>query len=615
MALGYFQTSQDEVFQFTSEVQHFVTGEPQEVAEMIQHLEEACEKQGLWALGYLSYEGSRAFDPKLRTHRPHGPVLDFTLYETRQSLPLDDLKNALEGLPRAFLSPPKSSLSFSQYQEALGRIRQYLAQGETYQVNYTFPLLGQIMSSGGHLGDRSAPESEALLGLWVQLVQAQACRFGGYYRGQEATILSMSPELFFHRQGEAVFCRPMKGTRANTPGLNPATVHQELQGNPKDQAENLMIVDMIRNDLGKIAQPGSVKTKGLFHVEEYPSVFQMVTPIEAAFSGSLTSLLSALFPCASITGAPKNRTMGIIQELEGAPRGAYTGALGWIGPEREALFNVPIRTLVVDPESSANQGGLGPDSLGKYRFSVGSGVIWDSEPQAEYQECLVKARFLEAGYRQFDLIEALRWTPDGGPENLDQHLERMAASAHSLGESADPWRWKGLVQQFLDPKQRSEPLPAKPQKLKLSLDGRHWLDLRFLGEARSPEFFLYALAGDPLPQGQDFFLRNKTSRRQIYQEYLQAFPGADQVILYTSEGLLTEGTSANLYLKISGQWFTPPVHLPLLPGCHRARELASGRIRERELKRADLQAAEAVAFGNDVRGWVSGRSLLEQYTI
>jgi para-aminobenzoate synthetase/4-amino-4-deoxychorismate lyase len=596
VALGYFQKSETEFYRFSGVQGQRVVHHPGDLIRTLEELEQICSTEGLWAMGYLSYEAAFGLDEKLQSREPLGPLLEFTFFQHREILPIPQTDC------EAFLSPPSPSLDEKEYRGALGAIRNYLKKGETYQVNYTFPLKGRIFN----LPVEEGPRDQELLKLWIKLLRAQACRYGGMYFGQKQTVLSQSPELFFHKKGEQIFCRPMKGTRANTPENNPQLILQELQGNPKDQAENLMIVDMIRNDLGKIAHPGSVQVTELFQVEEYPSVFQMVTPIKAKSSAGLSDIFHALFPCASITGAPKKRTMEIIQELEPQARGIYTGALGWIGPGREALFNVPIRTLSLSSEGK---------SCIDYRYSVGSGIVWDSEPESELVECMIKARFLEAAYRDFDLIEALRWTPENGLENLDEHLERMAGTAESIGEKPQPGRWKEEMERWLEELNKEKLLPQIPQKVKITLDSNQNLHPRFLGEAKVPSSFLYALATVPLPEDQDFFLRNKTSRRSIYLRMLEAVPGADQVILHTPQGHLTEGTSANLYLRIGGEWYTPPQDLPLLPGCHRARILQQGLVKERVLNLRDLQSCEEVAFSNDVRGWVQGRPLSSQYTL
>jgi para-aminobenzoate synthetase/4-amino-4-deoxychorismate lyase len=595
MALGFFQKSTKEVYRFSGEKCRILCHMSEDIPSALEEVSQLCAEKGWWAYGYLSYEASEGLDPKLFTQDSLDPLLDFTLYEQREILPFP-LDQAESG-NQLFLSPPTADLDLQTYQDALEKIKDYLARGDSYQVNFTFPMTGRIHE----LSPQDQEGQTQLIDLWCRLIQAQACRFGGLYFGQERTILSQSPELFFHKEGTKVNCRPMKGTRANGPDLHPQAVLEDLRANPKDQAENLMIVDMIRNDLGKVAQPGSVKVEELFQVEEYPSVFQMVTPIMAEHHGSLLNLFQALFPCASITGAPKRRTMEIIQELESGPRGVYTGALGWISPQGDALFNVPIRTLILQGQ--------------EYQFSVGSGIVWDSIPEKEYEECLVKAVFLQAGYRDFDLSEALTWSPDHGFLYLDQHLQRMARSAESLQESPDPAGWRSFLLDWIQEKGKEGSLPQEAQKVRLSLDARHRLDCQFTGPAKAPEHFHYALAAEPIPQGQDFFLTHKTSKRAIYSSFLSQRPGADQVILFTAEGFLTEGTSANLYLKIDGQWFTPPGDLPLLPGCHRARVLEAGKAKERKLTLEDLKNAEAVAFGNDVRGWVPGRPLVQQYTL
>lgn len=374
------------------------------LGEVLPALErvDSYTRDGYYAAGFVSYEASTAFDSVLQTHSPGAlPLLWFGIYRSVQTVELPEAGNY-------HTSPWQASVTAEEYRAAFQRIKDYIAQGDTYQVNYTWRLRADFS------GDP--------LGLFRALYQAQRPCYGAYCDIGGHVLCSASPELFFTRHGEIITCRPMKGTIGR--GLSypdDQARAAQLQGSEKERAENLMIVDMVRNDLGRIAAPGQVAVPQLFTAEQYDTLWQLTSTVTAQSRASLPRLFRALFPCASITGAPKIRTSQIITELENAPRGIYTGCLGFIAPGGNAQFNVAIRTAHLDR------------ATGQVEYGTGSGVTWDSKCADEYQECRTKALLLTAPRREFQLLETLLWKPEGGYFLLQRHLTRLNESACYFG--------------------------------------------------------------------------------------------------------------------------------------------------------------------------------------
>jgi para-aminobenzoate synthetase/4-amino-4-deoxychorismate lyase len=374
------------------------------VLPALREAEALVNERGLYAAGFISYEAAPAFDPSFRA-RPAGddfPLLWFGLYSRPEVVAPPPPGPMLEG-------EWKPSVTRAEYAAAIDCIQAHIARGDTYQVNYTFRL-------------RRAFDGDAWA-LFGALAQAQQAAYAAYVDLGRYAICSVSPELFFARDGRQVTARPMKGTAPR--GRWSAEDRSKaawLRGSEKNRAENVMIVDMLRNDLGRVAEVGSVRVPRLFEVERYPTVWQMTSTVTAETGVSTADLLAALFPCASITGAPKTRTTQIIAELEGEPRRIYTGLLGYFGPEQRAQFNVAIRTVLVDR------------AKGQAEYGVGGGIVWDSIAADEYEECRHKARVLSDPRPHFALFETLLWSPEaGGYWLLDYHLRRLERSAEYFG--------------------------------------------------------------------------------------------------------------------------------------------------------------------------------------
>jgi para-aminobenzoate synthetase/4-amino-4-deoxychorismate lyase len=469
-------------------------------------------------------------------------------------------------------------------------VREAIARGDTYQVNLTWRL--------------RAPFAGCAADLFAALYEAQPVPHAALLELGDHALLSLSPELFFRRRGGLVICRPMKGTapRGRWPAEDAAAA-AALAGSEKERAENLMIVDMVRNDLGRVARPGSVATSDLFRLERYATVWQMTSTVSARTEAPLGELVRALFPSASVTGAPKASTMGLVAELESAPRGPYCGAIGWVGPGGRARFNVAIRTVWVDRRR------------GIAEYGTGGGVTWDSSADAELAESRLKARLLLAAPRRFALLETLLWRPRRGWWLLPEHLARLRASARHLG-----FRFAaGEVESALAA--AAAGLPPRPHRGRLLLDrsGAVRVETEPLIEPRREpgparqrpaasdrrrrRAWRVVLAPAPIDPREPL-LFHKTTWREPYEAARAAAPGFDDVLLWNPAGELTESTLANLVVRLDGRLLTPPVACGLLAGTLRARLLLRGRIAEGVVRVEDLPRCEGAWLVNSVRGWI-----------
>jgi para-aminobenzoate synthetase/4-amino-4-deoxychorismate lyase len=424
--------------------------------------------------------------------------------------------------------------------------------------------------------------------LFLDLAQAQEPAYAAYIDAGSHVVCSASPELFFELDGADLRSRPMKGTigRGRTL-IEDRTQAEWLYLSEKNRAENVMIVDMIRNDMGRVGQIGSVAVPRLFDVERYPTLWQMTSTVTCKTTASLAAIMAALFPCASITGAPKVSTMQIITELETRPRGVYTGCVGYMAPGRQARFNVAIRTVVVDR------------ATGSAEFGVGGGIVWDSGSESEYGESLTKAQILFERRPAFYLLESLLWTPEEGYFLLAEHLERLADSAAYFGFEYD---FNCLMDELAE---LANTLPAEAQKIRLLLarDGALSLECAPAGKVQPAKV---GLAPAPI-NSSEVFLYHKTTNRAIYEDALAARAECDEVLLWNEREEITEATSANVVFKMDGALLTPPVSSGLLAGTFRNHLLAEGVIRERAIPVSDLGRCQAIFLINSVRKWREAR--------
>lgn len=525
---------------------------------------------GAWAAGFLSYEAAPGLDPALPVRDPDPgdpPLVWFGVGGPPEVVPA--LATGSDRPP----TPWTLDRTDAEHAAAVEAVRALIAAGETYQVNLT---------------DRLRADAVDGAGLYADLLLAQRAAYGALLDTGTHTVVSASPELFFEWSGRRLRTRPMKGTARRGPdtAADRAAV-AALRASPKERAENLMIVDLLRNDLGRVAETGSVVVHELFTVERYPTVWQLVSEIGATLRADvgLVDVLRALFPCGSVTGAPKRAAMRAIADLEASPRGVYCGAIGWVAPPDapvRARFSVAIRTAVVSPD-------------GRAVYGSGGGITWDSDPAAERRELQAKAAVLTAPAGDHALLETLGHSPGTGFTDLPQHLARLADSAAFFGFACDLAAVRVALADAVAGRAGSR------ARLLLHRDGR--LEVT-AGDPPAAPAGPVRLALDDRPVDPDsVWLRHKTTRRGVYDDAAARHRDADEVVLVNDRGEVTETTISTLCLRLEGTWWTPPTSAGCLPGTARARLLAEGALRERALTVADLHAAEELAVVNSLRGW------------
>lgn len=553
---------------FANPVRAIAANAVEDVLPALRQIVAGVETEGLHAAGFITYEAAPGFDPALTVREPAGlPLLWFGLYRA----PV-----VWEHLPAGgayTLGAWQPSQQIDGYRAAIAQIKDAIARGDTYQVNYTIAL--------------HAAWSGDSWGLFIDLAGSQRGGYAAYLNLGTHAICSASPELFLHVDGKRLLAKPMKGTAPRGRTLMEDRQRAAaLRASTKDQAENVMIVDMIRNDLGRIADFGSVHVPSLLDVERYPTVLQMTSTVEARSDAPLDAILAALFPCASITGAPKVRTMQLIAELEGAPRGVYTGAIGYLSPGRQAQFSVAIRTVVVDRKA------------GQASYGVGGGIVWDSDAEAEYEECRVKAQVLTRRFPAFDLLETMLWTAHDGVARLERHVQRLAQSAEYFDFAVD---LDAVRVRLASLDAAGLPDPAK-LRLVASRSGELQLEVHPLTSPAAPGLLRLGLAREPV-DGDDVFLFHKTTHRAVYQHARASRPDCDEVVLQNRRGELTEASTANLVAALNGRLVTPPVDCGLLPGVLRAELLEMGVLHEQVLTADDLIRCQGIYLINSLRGW------------
>ncbi|HTT84158.1 MAG TPA: aminodeoxychorismate synthase component I [Rhizomicrobium sp.] len=545
---------------------------PEEIQTAFDRLERAREA-GFHLAGWFSHELGYLLEPRLASllcgeARETMPLLWFGMFDA----PWEVSRAALCARGRAYAGPLRNDWSAEDYRIRFARIQRYIRSGDIYQANLTF------RATFAFAGDPFA--------LWLALRDSSAVRHGGYIDTGDQQIVSLSPELHFSVSADGrMECRPMKGTapRGSDPYTDEAR-RRALAASPKDRAENLMIVDLMRNDMARIAQIGSVRVPELFRVETYPSLHTMVSVVEAQLRRGVRiwDLAKAIFPCGSVTGAPKIRAMEIIRELETGPRGIYCGSIGHFAPDGSASFNVAIRTIAL----KNGEGVLG----------IGGGVVQDSSANGEYAECLLKAQFFESNRKPLRLIETLRYS--GSFLDAERHLARMANSARVFSLPFD----KRAAREAL-----AAAVAGRDGNLRVRL---------VLGENGA-----FAATAEPLAPGPvswkfaispervdslDLLLRHKTDRRELFEEESArlACRGIDEVLFLNERGELTEGSRTNLFIRRNGKLATPSLSCGLLSGILRGKLLESGRCEEEILYLRDLETAEGVFLGNSLRGMI-----------
>jgi len=563
----------------------FVARRPEEVDAVLAAAEAARVKSGKQLAGYIAYEAGLALEDRLTALAAErsgsdGPLVWLGLFDAPEIIPAADMPAWL-GAHRsddgpASIGPLDPQVSAGAYCAAFENLQEAIRAGDIYQANLTFPLAGPAR------GDPVA--------LYSAIRPTAAAGYGGLVFDGSHYLLSFSPELFFSLKGREAKVKPMKGTRprASDPA-DDAAMREELAASVKDRAENLMIVDLMRNDLSRVAEAGSVRVDDAFAVETYPTVHQMVSTVFAHLQDSkgAVDMLRALFPCGSITGAPKIRAMELINEVERDPRGPYCGTIGRIDASGDAAFNVAIRTIRLTP---------GENLRHKAVLGVGGAIVADSDAMGEWRECLIKGAFTRGPAGGHDLIETMRFDPQEGIPLLEMHLERIKASAAQLGFSFDRHETRNRIQALCFELEK----PAKV-RLVLARSGAVTLQNGPLPEALSEPAQCIAL---PHPTvAHDWRLRHKSTDRSFYEATLDAArqAGAAEALLVRDDGALTEGSWTNIFVEgENGVLRTPPASLGLLPGVLRRSLLEEGRAVEADVTLDDL--AEGFFIGNALRG-------------
>ena len=549
--------------------QSFCLSRVSDIIPALERIEKAVCDEGLWAAGWISYEASPAFDGAYVTHASgEFPMMWMALFGTCEPV---DLNLALRVEKNNSMRDVNwlPSISLPDYHQKIAQIKNQLSEGNSYQVNYTFRQAADLPITAEQAFSEFATNA----------------RYGAFIETEHFSLCSASPELFFEKNGSRICCRPMKGTAPRGRYLEEdLALKDELAQSEKNRAENLMITDMIRNDLGKIADIGSVEVTRPFAIEKYPTVWQMTSTVSADCHANLVGIFSALFPCASITGAPKANTMKIIRQLEPEPRKIYTGTIGFIRPDMSMQFNVAIRTLLLDK------------STNRAEYGVGGGIVWDSDAESEYQECMIKTRVL-AGTSDdsHSLLETLLWTPAEGYFLLDYHLRRLKQSALYFDYHFDENQVNASLAKII--------AQAKmPQRVRLTMDkvGSVQATCQDFVTRDPAQPYRLILSDKPVDE-QNIYYYHKTTERRCYDYFARLYPDYDDVLLQNSRGEITESLIANLIIESAGKFYTPSRQCGLLAGTYRQHLLDTGYMTEKIISIDDLEKADKIYLANSVR--------------
>lgn len=561
---------------------------------MLVDMQKALAK-GLYAVTVFSYElGAQLIGTALRVSQD--PLAQILIFKRCEYLSNEEVSEWLTTQTKddcAGVANIRATINEDQFIQACDKIRAYIQAGDVYQVNYTYRLHFDVF------GDA--------LSLYQRLRQRQPVPYGALIQLPDgAAVLSFSPELFIeHHQGNLI-ARPMKGTATADQNAEKNKDNMwQLKNDFKNQAENVMIVDLLRNDLGRIAQLGSVDVPTLFQVAQHGGVLQMTSDVHAKIRSDVTlfELIRAVYPCGSITGAPKRRAMEIICEQEPDARGIYTGAIGWfdstVGLPSSALgdfcLSVPIRTLVLDA--------LSDNVVRRGVMGIGAGIVYDSDPREEYKECALKAQFLTGLQYSFNLFETMYVTHEGGYRYLDRHLARLRSSAQYFGFIYDDVH---IEKQLIEALHQQVHAGEYRAKLILAASGECQIEITKLLPITLPVKLLIAKQSTNTT---DIFLRHKTTMRACYDQAWRSaeVQGAFDAIFFNERGELTEGGRSNIFVQINGQWYTPPISAGLLPGVMRSVVLAdkTWNVIERNLTIDDVRGAQKIVLCNALRGVMS----------
>ena len=554
------------------------------IISTLEEIEEQTKRENLFAAGFISYEAAPAFDNAFKVKKSQNfPLLWFGLYPKPKTLFMGiDINNIIPQTKQRseYFSKFTPEISKKEYNFAFKKIKNLIEKGDCYQVNFSFGLKNQ-----------SKPNAP---GLFRMMHAHQPGKFSSYIKTNTFSICSISPELFFSLNQNRLVSVPMKGTSRR--GLwyeQDISFMKYLKTSPKEKSENVMIVDMVRNDMGKIAQDGSVKVVSLFDVERYPTLLQMTSTIECTTDKNISQIFSALFPGASITGAPKIRASEIIYDIEKSPRKIYTGAIGFIAPERKARFSIAIRTLLIDEKHKTTE------------YRIGSGIVWNSDVQKEWDECHTKANILKKNTKNFSLIETLLWQPDTHFYLLEEHLQRLKNSAEYFLFSIDPDQIKKKITDYgksltLTHSNHINVSDKQDHKVRVLVSNNGEVHIESYKLKKNPEKYFAGIAEKPVDNS-DIFLYHKTTNRDAYERALINFKKGHDLLFYNHKGELTESSTANIVCKIDGVLFTPPVECGLLSGVYRNFLLQKKQVKEKKIHIKELRQASRIYLINSVR--------------
>lgn len=568
--------------------------DPQKLEDSLREIEQICQAEQLYAAGFVSYEAGLCFEDTLINLMPEErniPLLKFGIFEAPKLLnPAEVEQYYLQHMHGEFSLEKVVPLeNEQQYCKKIEILQDYIKAGDIYQANYTF---GVELSFKGDL-----------MGFYAALKRTQPTQLGGLVHFDDITCLSLSPELFFNLKGDDLTARPMKGTapRGKTTKED-NTLRDWLYNDPKNRAENLMIVDLLRNDLSRIAEIGSVKVDKLYDIEAYDSLFQMTTGIKAKKRPNISfaTLIKSLFPCGSVTGAPKIRAMQIIDELETQNRGIYCGSIGYLAPNGDMNFNVAIRSITALK-----------DNPKKLHLGIGSGIVYDSVAKDEYQECLLKMKFLTDLQDDFQLIESLLF--DGKYAYLSEHLDRLCSSSKQLSFI---YARKAIAEQLSTYAASFNQGKSYKVRLLLHKSGRVELSHITIIKTDPNQVFNVALSDFTFNKA-NVFTRHKTTKRIILDQTRErmklefADQHIDEVIFCNRQGYITEGSFTTIFIEQDGIFYTPPLSAGILNGVlrHHLLERQPEKYKIKNIKFVDLKSTDNIWVGNSVRGLIRAKLL------
>jgi len=535
-------------YRFTNPIRIISCYSREDIRFCFDQIETALES-GYYAAGFASYDENSSI-----------PLIWFGIFEKPNDI--DETKSYKTGKYK--VTNLHKNISKKEYINKISRIKRLIESGSTYQVNYTFKYKFDFSGSTERL--------------YTDLKKLQQTDYSAFIKTDKFSILSLSPELFFEKKGEDITVRPMKGTSYQDAGF--------LQKDPKNMSENIMIVDLMRNDLGRFCKTGSVAADKLFCVEKFKTICQMTSEIcgKIKTKTSLYDLFQSIFPSGSVTGAPKTSTINIIKELEKEDRNIYTGCIGFFTPNKDAIFNIAIRTILI----KGKRGEMG----------IGSGIVYDSDPEKEFDECDLKAGFLKIASTDFELIETLLWNKNKGFFLLKYHLERLINSADYFGIDIDINNLKLRLNKL---KKRLNPQKSHKVRITAAKNGKTMITSSILSQNKTGNKISLS---EKRVNSDDIFLYHKTTRRELYdREYKICLKKGYTDVIFTNErGEITEGAISNLIVKKNGNYFTPPIGSGLLNGIYRRYFIKNNQTKEKTLFLDDLLNADKIYICNSVRG-------------